>query len=71
MRDIIKPKKIDSGIEGVELCPKCKGFTCFVLPDFCKDSGKIISYSCTRCKLGKPPRDEKWINTQVEKLYGS
>jgi len=44
-----KPPKIESGIPGIELCPKCLDMTCFVLPNYDLNNMYIIDYSCPRC----------------------
>ncbi len=51
------------GYPGLKYCPKCKGITCFVLPDFDLDTGEIIGYSCPGCKTNnyKPKSVEEWI----------
>jgi hypothetical protein len=49
-----KPEKIESGIPGVELCPRCGKMTCFVLPRFKwypEDELLVAEYSCPKCKI--------------------
>ena len=56
---ITKPPKIESGILGIEICPKCKDFTCFVMPDYDLDTMEIIGYSCPSCKTGRKKYEDK------------
>lgn len=57
-----KPDKIESGIPGVELCPKCGEMTCFVLPTFVWDEDELVvsEYSCPKCKM-KQVKDKTGI----------
>lgn len=42
-------EKIESGIPGIELCPKCGGMTCFVLPNYHLGDETVTDYCCPRC----------------------
>lgn len=52
----VKPDRIETEMKGIQLCPKCKRMTCFVLPDFEWKDGYIVNenpigWSCPKCKV--------------------